>query len=327
MVRDRRPAASSSTSRSSRCSPTRRASSCPVPSPGPSVDSPTPPATWCPSAPSSWCSTSRMPPRRPPRSLPSRRRPQRHPRRDRTGSAPPAAGEHERRPLASPSLRRRAFEAGIDLRDVRGTGPAGRIEHADLDAVLARSGTSARSRAPATGHAGRRDPGARPPPRHRGADVTREVAHPAHHLRRGGRRHGGRAAPRGAQRTLRRVARTPHPAAVHRAGDRLLGRGAPRGQRSVRRRRRHRAAVRRGPRGHRDADTARSAGTSRSPRGGGRPLDARGGDQAALDRRGREQARTRRAGRFDDHGDIARRARWSRHHARHQPSRRSRSSG
>ncbi|MDA8280443.1 MAG: dihydrolipoamide acetyltransferase family protein [Actinomycetota bacterium] len=37
------------------------------------------------------------------------------------------------RPLAAPAVRRRAAEAGVDLRMVRGSGPAGRIEHSDLD--------------------------------------------------------------------------------------------------------------------------------------------------------------------------------------------------
>ena len=41
------------------------------------------------------------------------------------------------RPLASPAVRRRAQDSGIDLRLVRGTGPAGRIGHDDLDAYLA----------------------------------------------------------------------------------------------------------------------------------------------------------------------------------------------
>ncbi len=40
------------------------------------------------------------------------------------------------KPLASPAVRRRALEAGIDLRQVRGSGPAGRIGHDDLDAFL-----------------------------------------------------------------------------------------------------------------------------------------------------------------------------------------------
>lgn len=47
--------------------------------------------------------------------------------------APRAEGE---RPLASPAVRQRAREAGIDLRQVRGTGPAGRIGHDDLAAFL-----------------------------------------------------------------------------------------------------------------------------------------------------------------------------------------------
>ncbi len=45
------------------------------------------------------------------------------------------------KPIASPAVRRRAREAGIDLRQVRGSGPAGRISHDDLDAFL-KSGPS-----------------------------------------------------------------------------------------------------------------------------------------------------------------------------------------
>jgi 2-oxoisovalerate dehydrogenase E2 component (dihydrolipoyl transacylase) len=40
------------------------------------------------------------------------------------------------KPLASPAVRRRARDAGVDLRQVRGTEPAGRIGHDDLDAFL-----------------------------------------------------------------------------------------------------------------------------------------------------------------------------------------------
>jgi len=40
------------------------------------------------------------------------------------------------KPVASPAVRRRARDAGVDLRQVRGTGPAGRIGHDDLDAFL-----------------------------------------------------------------------------------------------------------------------------------------------------------------------------------------------
>lgn len=46
-----------------------------------------------------------------------------------------------RKPIASPAVRRRARDAGLDLRTVTGTGPAGRIEHADLDAIFAAHGT------------------------------------------------------------------------------------------------------------------------------------------------------------------------------------------
>ncbi|HUE46328.1 MAG TPA: dihydrolipoamide acetyltransferase family protein [Aestuariivirgaceae bacterium] len=52
-----------------------------------------------------------------------------------TAGAPRPEGE---RPLASPSVRRRAKEAGVDLRQVPGTGSAGRIGHEDLDGFIAR---------------------------------------------------------------------------------------------------------------------------------------------------------------------------------------------
>jgi 2-oxoisovalerate dehydrogenase E2 component (dihydrolipoyl transacylase) len=42
------------------------------------------------------------------------------------------------KPVAPPAVRLRAREAGIDLRQVPGTGPAGRITHEDLDAFAAR---------------------------------------------------------------------------------------------------------------------------------------------------------------------------------------------
>ncbi len=47
------------------------------------------------------------------------------------------------RPLASPSVRARARAAGVDLRLLRGSGPAGRIRHADLDAFIASGGLPA----------------------------------------------------------------------------------------------------------------------------------------------------------------------------------------
>lgn len=47
------------------------------------------------------------------------------------------------KPLASPAVRQRARQAGIDLRNVAGSGPAGRITHADIDAQIAGGGVPA----------------------------------------------------------------------------------------------------------------------------------------------------------------------------------------
>jgi len=49
----------------------------------------------------------------------------------------------DERPLASPAVRRRALDLGVELRYVHGSGPAGRIEHDDLDAYLAGGGQAA----------------------------------------------------------------------------------------------------------------------------------------------------------------------------------------
>jgi 2-oxoisovalerate dehydrogenase E2 component (dihydrolipoyl transacylase) len=55
----------------------------------------------------------------------------------RAASTRAATAEPGHKPLASPAVRRQAQDRGIDLRQVRGTGPAGRITHEDLDAFLA----------------------------------------------------------------------------------------------------------------------------------------------------------------------------------------------
>ena len=49
------------------------------------------------------------------------------------------------KPLAAPAVRLRARDAGVDLRQVTGTGPAGRITHEDLDAFIARGPGLARA--------------------------------------------------------------------------------------------------------------------------------------------------------------------------------------
>ena len=54
--------------------------------------------------------------------------------------APSESQSQTRRVLASPAVRKRARENDVDLSNVRGSGPAGRIRHADLDAFIAAGG-------------------------------------------------------------------------------------------------------------------------------------------------------------------------------------------
>ena len=54
-------------------------------------------------------------------------------------AAPRAPGE---KPLASPAVRQRAWDLGVALQFVPGSGPAGRITHADLDAFVAGQGAA-----------------------------------------------------------------------------------------------------------------------------------------------------------------------------------------
>ena len=56
---------------------------------------------------------------------------------------PMVAREADERPLASPAVRKHALDLGIQLRLVRGTGPAGRVLHEDLDAYLAQGQSNA----------------------------------------------------------------------------------------------------------------------------------------------------------------------------------------
>jgi 2-oxoisovalerate dehydrogenase E2 component (dihydrolipoyl transacylase) len=67
---------------------------------------------------------------------------QRIPARPATAGAPRPEGQ---KPLAAPSVRQRAREAGVDLRQVPGSGPAGRIMHADLDGFIARGPQAGRA--------------------------------------------------------------------------------------------------------------------------------------------------------------------------------------
>ncbi|HMC16622.1 MAG TPA: dihydrolipoamide acetyltransferase family protein [Albitalea sp.] len=71
-------------------------------------------------------------------------------------AVPPPAPQRDAndRPIASPSVRRRAWELGVELNDVRGSGPGGRIMQADLDTAAPQRGNVLplpSARAPSTG--------------------------------------------------------------------------------------------------------------------------------------------------------------------------------
>ncbi|MGF6705448.1 dihydrolipoamide acetyltransferase family protein [Pseudomonas frederiksbergensis] len=57
--------------------------------------------------------------------------------------SPMVAREADERPLASPAVRKHALDLGIQLRLVRGSGPAGRVLHEDLEAWLAQGQSNA----------------------------------------------------------------------------------------------------------------------------------------------------------------------------------------
>jgi 2-oxoisovalerate dehydrogenase E2 component (dihydrolipoyl transacylase) len=56
---------------------------------------------------------------------------------------PMVAREADERPLASPAVRKHALDLGIQLRLVRGSGPAGRVLHEDLEAYVAQGQSNA----------------------------------------------------------------------------------------------------------------------------------------------------------------------------------------
>jgi 2-oxoisovalerate dehydrogenase E2 component (dihydrolipoyl transacylase) len=59
-----------------------------------------------------------------------------------SAASPATTADNADRPIASPALRRRAWEMGVDLHRVHPTGAAGRIMQADLDAHMGRHGAS-----------------------------------------------------------------------------------------------------------------------------------------------------------------------------------------
>jgi 2-oxoisovalerate dehydrogenase E2 component (dihydrolipoyl transacylase) len=71
--------------------------------------------------------------------------------------AQPQLRSRDDKPIASPSVRRRAWELGVDLKNVRPRGTAGRIMHADLDAYIASGATALRPSPPRAALGARRD--------------------------------------------------------------------------------------------------------------------------------------------------------------------------
>lgn len=98
-----------------------------------------------------------------------------------TTAQAPVARDAAERPLASPAVRKHALDAGIQLRLVQGSGPAGRILHEDLDAYLQQGST--RASAGANPYAERNDEeqipviGMRRKIAQRMQDATRRAAH------------------------------------------------------------------------------------------------------------------------------------------------------
>ena len=74
--------------------------------------------------------------------------------------------DRNQRPLASPAVRNRARDLGIELQFVPGSGPAGRIEHGDLDAYVSSGGGASSVSGSSTGSAYER---------HEGTTVTRII--------------------------------------------------------------------------------------------------------------------------------------------------------
>ena len=64
-----------------------------------------------------------------------------------SGGAPATIRQPGEKPLASPAVRKRAWDLGVELRYVQGSGPAGRILHEDLDAWLQGQGSASSARA------------------------------------------------------------------------------------------------------------------------------------------------------------------------------------
>ncbi|OOG51931.1 dihydrolipoamide acetyltransferase family protein [Polaromonas sp. C04] len=82
---------------------------------------------------------------------PAAAQPKPAPGRAAPATAAPSTRQPGDKPIASPAVRRRAWELGIELQYVHGSGAAGRIMHEDLDAYVARG--AAGQQQPAAGGA------------------------------------------------------------------------------------------------------------------------------------------------------------------------------
>ncbi|HMA06251.1 MAG TPA: dihydrolipoamide acetyltransferase family protein [Ramlibacter sp.] len=71
---------------------------------------------------------------------------EREPARMPPRASPPPMRDPGDKPIASPAVRRRAWDLGIELQYVHGSGPAGRIRHEDLDVYLASRGQPLQAR-------------------------------------------------------------------------------------------------------------------------------------------------------------------------------------
>ncbi len=119
-------------------SPAAKRAPAPAPAARPAAAGPTP--VPAPAAPA---------PARPPTTAPAATAP---PRKPATGSS-----ASDERPIASPSVRRRAWELGVEIGRVTASGPAGRIMHADVDAYVAAHGAGQPAAVRAAGGAKRTD--------------------------------------------------------------------------------------------------------------------------------------------------------------------------
>jgi 2-oxoisovalerate dehydrogenase E2 component (dihydrolipoyl transacylase) len=99
---------------------------------------------------------------------------------DDVGKPKASAGDFtSEKPVASPAVRRRALDIGLDLRTIRGSGPAGRISHADLDAAIVNPQVSGRPATAAVRPATQeiKLTGLRRKIAERMAEATRRIAH------------------------------------------------------------------------------------------------------------------------------------------------------